>query len=105
MSHVAPVFTEYEQQVIRELAVHRVQPNAVQRLLEGVGRPMSKLLKIGRHSRSKTLRGLSDHIHGRIEEGIIKTFRVANSIANTKDISKKYAGRGIHVSEIARAHV
>ena len=99
MSHVAPVFTEYEQQVIRELAVHRVQPNAVQRLLEGVGRPMSKLLEIGRHSRSKTLRGLSDHIHGWIEEGLIKTFRVANRIANTNDISKKYAGRGIHVGD------
>src|SRR5438093_1126137 len=35
MSHVSPVFTEYEQQVIRELALHRVQPNAVQRLLGG----------------------------------------------------------------------
>ena len=32
MNHVSPVFTEYEQQVIRELAVHRVQPNAVHRL-------------------------------------------------------------------------
>src|SRR3989440_293633 len=99
MSHVAPVFTEYEQQVIRELAVHRVQPNAVQRVLAGVGRPMSKLLEIGRHSRSKTLRGLSDHIHGWIEEGLIKTFRAANRIANTNDISKKYARRGIHVGD------
>src|SRR3989441_6567842 len=99
MSHVSPVFTEYEQQVIRELAVHRVQPNAVHRLLEGVGRPMSKLLRFGRNSKSRTLRGLADHVHGWIEDGLIKTFRVANRLANTKDISRKYASRGIHVGD------
>lgn len=99
MSHVAPVFTEYEQQVIRELAIHRVQPNAVQRMLEGVGKPMAKLMNIGRNSQNRTLRGLSDHVHGWIEEGLIKTFRVANKLANTKDISKKYAARGIHIGD------
>src|SRR5437867_5158960 len=97
MNHVSPVFTDYEQQVIRELAVHRVQPNAVHRLLEGAGRPVAKLLNIGRHSNSRALRGLADHVHGWIEEGLIKTFRVANKLANTKDISKRYAVRGINV--------
>src|SRR2546426_1924173 len=99
MNDVSPVFTEYEQQVIRELAVHRVQPNAVRRLLEGVGRPLSTLLNLGRNSKNRALRGLADHVHGWIEEGLIKTFRVANRIANTNDISKKYAGRGIHVGD------
>lgn len=99
MSHVAPVFTEYEQQVIRELAIHRVQPNAVHRLLEGAGRPMSKLLNIGRNSKIGALRGLADHVHGWIEEGLIKSFRAANRISNTKDIAKKYAARGIHVGD------
>src|SRR5947209_16349268 len=99
MSHVSPVFTEYEQQVIRELAVHRVQPNAVHRVLESVGRPMSKLLNFGRASKSRTLRGLADHVHGWIEEGLIQTFRAANRLANTNDISKRYASRGIHVGD------
>src|SRR5438094_3053111 len=99
MSHVAPVFTEYEQQVIRELAIHRVQPNAVQRLLDGVGKPVTKLMSLGRNSQNKTLRGLADHVHGWIEEGLIKTFRAANRLANTKDISRKYAARGIHVGD------
>jgi hypothetical protein len=97
MSHVSPVFTEYEQQVIREIAIHRVQPNAVQRLLEGVGKPMAKLMSFGRNSQNRTVRGLSDHVHGWIEEGLIKTFRAANKLANTKDISKRYAARGIHI--------
>jgi len=99
MSHVSPVFTEYEQQIIRELAIHRVQPNAIHRLLEGVGRPMAKLLNFGRNSKIGALRGVADHVHGWIEEGLIKTFRAANKLANTKDISKRYAARGIHVGE------
>jgi hypothetical protein len=99
MSHVPPVFTEYEQQVIGELAIHRVQPNAVHRLLEGVGRPVSKLLNFGRNSKSRTLRGLTDHVHGWIEDGLIKTFRAANRLANTKDITKRYAERGIHIGD------
>ena len=97
MSHVSPVFTEYEQQVIRELASHRVQPNPVQRLLEGVGKPVAKLMDLGRHSQNRTLRGLSDHIHGWIEEGLIKTFRVANKLSNTRDISRRFAARGIRI--------
>jgi hypothetical protein len=99
MSHVSPVFTEYEQHVIRELAMHRVQPNAVQRLLEGAGKPVSKLMSLGRNSQNRTLRGLSDHVHGWIEEGLIKTFRAANKLANTKEIAKRYSARGIQVGE------
>ncbi|PYS00662.1 MAG: hypothetical protein DMG12_17230 [Acidobacteria bacterium] len=83
--------------VVRELALHRVQPNAIQRLLEGAGRPVAKLLKSGRESNSRALRGLSEKVHGWIEEGLIKTFRVANKLANTKEISKRYAVRGINV--------
>lgn len=99
MSRVAPVFTEYEQQVIRELALHRVQPNAVHRLLEKVGRPVARLFQVGRDSRSKTLRSLSDHVHGWIEEGLIKTVRVANRITNPKDITRRYAARGIKIDD------
>jgi len=99
MSSVSPVFTEYEHQVIRELAQHRVQPNAVQRLLETAGRPMARLLNSGRQSNSRALRGLADQIHSWIEEGLIKTFRAANKLANTKDIARRYAARGINVGD------
>ena len=105
MPQIAPVsaagvFGEavaHQVQVVRELALHRVQPNAIQRLLEGAGRPVAKLLKSGRESNSRALRGLSEKVHGWIEEGLIKTFRVANKLANTKEISKRYAVRGINV--------
>jgi len=99
MSQIAPVFTEYEQYVIRELAIHRVQPNAVQRLLDGVGKPITKIMDFGRRSQFRALRGLSNHVHGWIEEGLIKTFRMANKLVNAKDIAKRYAARGIHVGD------
>ena len=99
MSPVSPLFTEYEHRVIQELALHRVQPNAVHRLLEGAGRPVARLLRIGRNSQNSTLRGLTRHIHGWIEEGLIKTLKTANKLANTKDISRRYAARGIHIGE------
>src|SRR5213594_4035654 len=99
MSSVSPVFTEYEHQVIRELAQHRVQPNAVQRLLETAGRPMARLLNSGRQSNSRALRGLADQIHEWIEEGLIKAFRAANKLANTKDIARRYAARGINIGD------
>jgi hypothetical protein len=97
MTEVSPVFTEYEQQVIRELALHRVQPNAIHRLLEGAGRPVARLLRIGRDSNNKAVRSLSAHVHGWIEEGLIKTFRAGNKLANTKDISRRFEKRGIHI--------
>src|SRR5215467_7731868 len=97
MTYVAPVFTEYEQQVIRELAVHRVQPNAVHRLLEGAGRPVARLLRIGRDSNNRAVRGLTAHVRGWIEEGLIKTFRAGNKLANTKDISRRFEKRGINI--------
>src|SRR5262245_57836599 len=97
MSHVSPVFTEYEQAVIRELALHRVQPNAIQRVLEGIGKPMAKLMAFGRKSQSRTVRTVSQHVHGWIEEGLIKTFRAANRLANPRDVTKRYSDRGIQV--------
>src|SRR5262245_27805076 len=99
MSRVSPVFTEYEQHVIHELALHRVQPNPIQRVLDGVGKPMSKLMEIGRRSPSRALRGLSGQVHGWIEEGLIKTFRAANKIVSAKDIAKRYRARGIQVGD------
>src|SRR5207244_6623062 len=60
---------------------------------------MSKLLNVGRNSKNRRLRGLSDHLHGWIEEGLIKTFRAANKLANTKEIAKRYASRGIQVGD------
>jgi hypothetical protein len=56
-------------------------------------------MDFGRKSQNRALRGLADHIHGWIEEGLIKTFRVANKLTNTKDITKRFAARGVQIGD------
>ena len=100
MSHVSPVFTEYEQKVIRQIAVHKVQPHAVQRVLDTVGKPFTKLLQAGRDSNSRAIRGVTERVHGWVEEGLIKTFKAANRITNPDDVTKRYAKRGMKVDDV-----
>jgi hypothetical protein len=99
-SQVSPVFTEYEQGVVREIALHRVQPNAVQRLLETMGRPVGKLMQIGRDSNNPALRILSRHVYGWIEEGLIKTVKLANKLTSTKDIKRRFQTHGVHIDSV-----
>jgi hypothetical protein len=103
MSAVKPVFTEYEQEIIREMAVHRVQPNAVQRLLDTVGKPVGKLLKFARESNNPALRGISGRIEGWVQEGLIKTVKAANRLTGAKEIQRRYESRGIHIADIEAA--
>ena len=103
MSVVKPVFTEYEQEIIREIAVHRVQPNAVQRLLDTVGKPVGKILKYARESSNPALRGISDRVQGWVQEGLIKTIKAGNRITGSKDIQRRYEARGIHVADLESA--
>src|SRR5436309_1675403 len=100
MSHVSPVFTDYERRILREIAIHKVHPHPVHRVLQAVGKPFSKLLSAGRDSQNRALRGLSDRIHGWVEEGLIKTFKAANKITNPRDVTKRYARRGMKVDDI-----
>src|SRR5207249_4560127 len=100
MSAVTLVFNEYEQEVIREIAMHRVQPNAVQRLLDTVGKPVGKLLRLARESKNPALRGISDRLHGWVQEGLIKTIKAANRITGSKDIQRRYEARGMHVADM-----
>jgi hypothetical protein len=100
MSHVSPVFTDYEQKIIREIAVHKVQPNAVNRVLDTIGKPFSKLLNAGRDSNNRAIRGITDRVHGWVEEGLIKTFKAANRITSPAEITRRYAKKGMNVSDV-----
>jgi hypothetical protein len=77
-----------------------VQPNAVQRLLETVGKPVGKLLRLARESSNPALRGISGRVQGWVQEGLIKTIKAANRMTGSKEIQRRYAARGIHVADI-----
>ena len=100
MSLVKPVFTEYEQSVIRQIAIHRVRPNPVQRLLSSAGKPFVKLMQMGRDSENLAVRGISDRVHGWVQEGLIKTIQMANHITGTQEITRRFAKRGIKANDI-----
>src|SRR5688500_5514028 len=100
MSLVKPVFTDYEHEVIRKIAIHHVQPNSVHRALEMLGKPVGKLLKLARESSNPALRGVSDRIQGWVQEGLIKTIQAANRITRTSEIARRFEARGIHVANI-----
>jgi hypothetical protein len=100
MSRVSPVFTEYEQHVIQQIALHKVRPSGAQRLLEGVGRPFGKLLQAGRDSNNRAIRGITDRVHGWVEEGLIKTFKAANRLTNPRQIIRRVRSHGIDAPDI-----
>src|SRR5439155_26325199 len=85
---------------IRQIAIHRVRPNKVQRLLAQAGKPVVKLLQMGRESGHPAVRGISDRVHGWVQEGLIKTIQMANHITGTSEITRRFAKRGVHANDI-----
>src|SRR5207249_2381730 len=94
MSLAKPVFTEYEQSVIHQIALHRVRPSMVQRILAAAGKPVVKLLQMGRDSVNPTVRGVSDRVHGWVQEGLIKTIHTANHITGTREVARRFGKQG-----------
>jgi len=100
MNLVKPVFTEYERQVLHEIALHRLQPNSIQRILDTLGKPVGKLFQIARESKVPALKGINDRIQSLVQEGIIKMVQAANRMTGTEEILRRIGGRGIHVADI-----
>src|SRR5436190_8207058 len=100
MNLVKPVFTEYERQVLHEIALHRLQPNSIQRILDTLGKPVGKLFQMARDSKVPALKGINDRVQGWVHEGMIKTVQAANRMTGTEEIRRRIAARGIHVADI-----
>lgn len=100
MNLVKPVFTEYERQVLHEIASHRLQPNTIQRILDTLGKPVGKLFQMARDSKVPALKGINDRVQGWVHEGMIKTVQAANRMTGTEEIRRRIAARGIHVADI-----
>jgi hypothetical protein len=100
MNLVKPVFTEYERQVLHEIALHRLQPNSIQRILDAVGKPVGKLFQLARESKVPALKGINDRVQAWVQEGIIKTVQAANRMTGTEEILRRIGARGIRVADI-----
>src|SRR6187401_1579353 len=100
MTSVTPVFTEYERRVVHEIAIHQVQPNAIQRILDTIGKPVGRLFAFARDSQNPALRGISERVQGWVQEGLIKTVQVANKYTGTEEITRRVEAMDIHVADI-----
>jgi hypothetical protein len=100
MNLVKPVFTEYERQVLHEIALHRLQPNSIQRILDTLGKPVGKLFQLARESKVPALKGINDRVQSWVQEGVIKTVQAANRMTGTQEILRRIGARGIHVADI-----
>ena len=100
MNPVKPVFTEYECQVLHEIALHQLHPNTIHRILELLGKPVSKLFRLARESRNPALKGINDRVQGWVHEGMIKTVQMASRMTGTEEIRRRIAFRGIQVADI-----
>jgi hypothetical protein len=100
MTSVTPVFTEYERRIVHEIALHQVQPNAIQRILETIGKPVSRVFQYARESQNPALKGISDRIQGWIQEGLIKTVQAANRVTSSEEILRRAESKDIHVADI-----
>ena len=94
------VFTDYEQRVIQEIVLHKIQPSWIQRLLQGAGRPFGQLFEAGRQSNNRAIRGVSNRVQGWVEEGLIKTFHVANRLTSDTQVTRRALAQGLPVSSI-----
>src|SRR4030095_505646 len=100
MTSVTPVFTEYESRVVREIALHHVQPNAVQRVLETTRNPVGMLFQIARESKNPALRGISDRVQGWVQEGLIKTVQAATKLTKPEEVMRRVEALDIHVADL-----
>jgi len=100
MNLVKPVFTEYEREALHEIARHHLHPNTIQRLLGTMGKPVGRLLQIARETQNPALKGISQRVQGWIQEGLIRTVRVASRITGTKEVQRRIGKRGIHVADM-----
>ena len=103
MSTISHVFSAYETEVIREIAQHRLRPTAVERLLEGIGRPFGWLIEAGRKSDNEMIRSLSGQVQGVIEEGLIRTIKIGRCLTADADILSEFERSGLSLDNIAEA--
>ncbi len=103
MSSTTSLFTEYEAGVLTEIATHQVRPNAVERLLEGLGRPVGSLLKAGRESNNRLIRSVSDRVEGLIEESIVGTIKIGRRLTAEEPVVAAFRRRGYELEDISGA--
>lgn len=92
-------FTEYETSIIREIALHRVEPGLIKMALNATGYPVEKGIKWLKSKDSKILKAFT----GGIEKGVMKsmesTIKLSLGFLNQADIFNAFRALGEPVTQ------
>ena len=91
---------EYDELIIKEIAAHTVNPNAIRKFLELSGKPIEKLMNAANSSQNKIMKKVSANISHGIEEGIRKTIKLANTLCSDESVINEYKKKNILITSI-----
>lgn len=95
-----PNFSDYEKKVIREIARHMVEPNAIQKALKIAGKPVEKVMDAASRSNIKVIRKITGVVQQEIQKGILRSIRVTRRSHKIDVIIQKYHRYGVPVRDI-----
>lgn len=94
----------YDLKVIKEIAKHMVEPNAVNVALQLMGKPLDKVLAWMDKADNKLVQKITDGIASTTEDVMIKVVQTANSLCSDTSVIAEYKKRGIVIKNITDVH-
>ncbi|HPZ43741.1 MAG TPA: hypothetical protein PL078_07025 [Bacillota bacterium] len=81
---------EYEHLVIKEIASHIVEPNAITKFLQLIGKPMDKLLISANSNKTVAINKVMNSLSSYINKGLRLTIKMANNLCSDDSVIKEY---------------
>jgi hypothetical protein len=82
------MFTNYEEEVLQEIARHIIEPNPVERLLALAGKPIGLLMEGA--SKVKMLSKVTDAVNLAVQKSVTQTVIMANGLCSEKGIIEEF---------------
>lgn len=94
--------SEYELQVVRDIARHIVEPNALHQTLKYLGKPIEKVFDLAEKSRIKALKKTSEIVQNKIREVIMSTILLSSraGLFKEKNVIRQYGRNDIKIASI-----
>lgn len=90
----------YEDTVIKEIAKHIVEPNAVSQALQLMGKPIEKLMDIAENNKIVKKIGVTDVISSAIDKSLKITIKIANNLCSDSTVIKEYNKNNLNISNL-----
>ncbi len=98
-------FSDYELHVIKDIATHIVEPNALQQTLKILGKPIEKVFELADRSRIKILKKTSTIVKGAIQDAILSTITLSSKsrLFSEKNVIREYHKRDVFFKRLEEA--